>query len=77
LGSKPLILRSCRFKKKKDFIWEAGESKKNATTARFHLFSHLDFPKRGSIVPGHVGTLFLPANEKLRGIEHAQLKKEP
>jgi hypothetical protein len=33
------------------------------------------FQKRGSIAPGHVGTLFFPANEKLRGIEHAQLKK--
>jgi hypothetical protein len=35
------------------------------------------FQKRGSIAPGHVSTLFFPANEKLRGIEHAQLKKEP
>jgi hypothetical protein len=31
----------------KDFIWEAGESKKNAATARFHLFSRLNFQKRG------------------------------
>jgi hypothetical protein len=49
LGSKPLILSNCYFKEeeKKDFIWEAGESKKNATTARFYLFFHFDFPGKG------------------------------
>jgi hypothetical protein len=64
-------------KRKKVFSWEVGESKKNVTIARFHLFFTWTFQKRGSIAPGHVSTLFFPANETLRGIEHAQLKKEP
>jgi hypothetical protein len=80
LGSEPLILSNCCFKKKEEksiLLGKRGESKKNVTIARFHLFFTWTFQKRGSIAPGHVSTLFFPANETLRGIEYAQLKKEP
>jgi hypothetical protein len=62
--------------KEKILFGKRGKAKKNVTIARFHLFFTWTFQKRGSVAPGHVSTLFFPANETVRGIEHAQLKKE-
>jgi hypothetical protein len=62
-------------REKKYSIWEAGESKMNALTANNPPVFRLNFPKGVIHAPGHVTTLFFPANEKLRGFEHGLLKQ--
>jgi hypothetical protein len=72
------MLRNCCFKKRKSILFgKRGKAKRMQQLLDSTCFFTWTFQKRGSIAPGHVGTLFFPANEKLRGIEYAQLKKEP
>jgi hypothetical protein len=79
LGSEPLILRNYSFKERENSILfgKRGKAKRMQQLLDSTCFFTWTFQERGSIAPGHVGTLFFLANEKLRGIEHAQLEKEP
>jgi hypothetical protein len=47
LGFQTVNFRIIVALREKILFWEARESKKNAATARFHLFFHLDFPEKG------------------------------
>jgi hypothetical protein len=52
-----------------------GKAKKNVLTTQNPPVFRLNFPKGVIHAPGHVTTLFFPANKKLRGFEHALLKQ--
>jgi hypothetical protein len=63
-------------REEKVFLFGKQEkAKKNVLTAKNPPVFRLDFQKGVIHAPGHVATLFFPANEKLRGFEHALLKQ--
>jgi hypothetical protein len=63
-------------REKKVFLFgKRGKAKKNVLTTKNPPVFRLNFPKGVIHAPGHVTTLFFPANEKLRDLEHALLKQ--
>jgi hypothetical protein len=80
MGSDPLreiILKivALNDRRKKYSLLGSGGKQKNVLTSKNSPVFCLNFLKGVIHAPGHVTTLFLPANKTLRGFEHALLKQ--